>query len=109
MYKSIYVPLCEPMLSSKLQFSILKAKGVMYYLSMAAYSIFFNAFRVLYILFMLLLVSIYVFLVLERKKHFRDLAALACNQEGMNLVYLQFQDAEAYSNASNHKYFRNRA
>lgn len=106
MYKSIHVPLCEPKLGSKLQFSILKAKGVMYYLSMAAYSIFFNASRVLYILFPLLLVSIYVFLVLERKKHFH---ALACNQEGMNLVYLQFQEAVAYSNASNHKYFRNRA
>lgn len=76
----------------------------MYYFSLAAYSIFFNASRYLLILTVFLLASLYVFLAIEEAKIFHELAALACKQEGKNLVHLQFQETSAY-NHSNGSYY----
>ncbi|ONI11964.1 hypothetical protein PRUPE_4G137200, partial [Prunus persica] len=82
----------------------------MYYFSLAAYSIFFNASRCLLILTVFLLASLYVFLAIEKAKIFHELAALACKQEGRNLVHLQFQETSAYnhSNGSYYNDFRDR-
>ncbi|RXH86594.1 hypothetical protein DVH24_021867 [Malus domestica] len=52
---------------------------------------------VMFTLALLLLVSLYVFLLFERVKSFHALSAFGCKQEVGNLVYLWFQETTAYN------------
>ncbi|KAM1346687.1 hypothetical protein ACFX13_036712 [Malus domestica] len=66
-------------------------------LSLAAPIIFFNTSKVIFILALLLSVSLFVFLLVERVKTFHALAAFGREQEDSNLVYLRFQETTAYN------------
>ncbi|CAN6684273.1 unnamed protein product [Malus baccata var. baccata] len=54
-------------------------------------------YKVIFILALLLSVSLYVFLLVERVKTFHALAAFGREQEDSNLVYLRFQETTAYN------------
>ncbi|KAJ4705814.1 hypothetical protein OWV82_019551 [Melia azedarach] len=68
----------------------------MYYLSMVAYYVFFNAFKVAYILSLLVTASFYMFLLSKSMENWQGFGAFVCEEKARrrnNLVMclLQFQ------------------
>lgn len=67
----------------------------MYYLSLVAYYIFFNASKIVYFLLLLLLGSFSLFILLEDIRNFQELAARAHERGTMTMAYMQFQETPA--------------
>ncbi|KAL9409915.1 hypothetical protein AB3S75_048188 [Citrus x aurantiifolia] len=73
----------------------------MYYLSLVAYYVFFNAWKVLYFLSLLVLASFHMFVLSRRMGNFQELAAFACDEKiWNNLFCLQFEANPAAANTS---------
>lgn len=89
---------CHYSLALALSLSLSTKRVIMYYLSLAAYYIFFNASKVLSFLCILFLASFYVYLITESITETRELAALVGKKKVIkNLVHLKIQVNNNYT------------
>ncbi|KAJ0042010.1 hypothetical protein Pint_17744 [Pistacia integerrima] len=81
----------------------------MYYPSLVAYYIFFNASKVVYALSLLIFASFHIFILSEtamrNHDNFQELTAFLCEQKATNWVCLQFQDNPSAHLASNASFY----
>ncbi|KAL5744842.1 hypothetical protein ACOSP7_027723 [Xanthoceras sorbifolium] len=81
----------------------------MYYLSLAAYYIFFNSSKVFYFLSLLVLASFYMFTVILKDVSmgniFQELAGFVCNEKARTWVCLQLQDNPDFHFHSNSSFY----
>ena len=63
----------------------------MQFLSLVAYSIFFNASKFVYLVFLVVLVMVNLIILVENMRDLEKLGALICKDELQNCVLFQFE------------------